>query len=42
VKETMRKAGANTVKTTPAQFRAQIEQEMEQWKPLIKEIAEKK
>jgi tripartite-type tricarboxylate transporter receptor subunit TctC len=41
VKETMRKAGANTVKTTPAQFRAQIEQEMEQWKPLIKEIAEK-
>jgi tripartite-type tricarboxylate transporter receptor subunit TctC len=42
VKETMRKAGANTVKTTPAQFREQIEQEMEQWKPLIKEIAEKK
>jgi tripartite-type tricarboxylate transporter receptor subunit TctC len=42
VKETMRKAGANTVKSTPAQFRAQIEQEMEQWKPLIKEIAEKK
>jgi tripartite-type tricarboxylate transporter receptor subunit TctC len=41
VKETMRKAGANTVKTTPAQFRAQIEQEMEQWKPLIKEIADK-
>jgi tripartite-type tricarboxylate transporter receptor subunit TctC len=41
VKETMRKAGANTVKTTPAQFREQIEQEMEQWKPLIKEIAEK-
>jgi len=41
VKETMRKAGANTVKTTPAQFRAQIEQEMEQWKPLIKEIGEK-
>jgi tripartite-type tricarboxylate transporter receptor subunit TctC len=41
VKETMRKSGASTVKTTPAQFRAQIEQEMEQWKPLIKEIAEK-
>jgi tripartite-type tricarboxylate transporter receptor subunit TctC len=41
VKETMRRAGANTVKTTPAQFRAQIEQEMEQWKPLIKEIGEK-
>ena len=41
VKETMRRAGANTVKTTPAQFRAQIEQEMEQWKPLIAEIAER-
>ncbi len=41
VKETMRKAGANTVKTTPDQFRAQIQQEMAQWKPLIKEIAEK-
>jgi tripartite-type tricarboxylate transporter receptor subunit TctC len=41
-KETMRKAGANTVKTTPEQFRAQIQQEMAQWQPLIKEIAEKK
>jgi tripartite-type tricarboxylate transporter receptor subunit TctC len=41
VKETMRKAGANTVKTTPEQYRAQIEQEMAQWKPLIKEIADK-
>jgi tripartite-type tricarboxylate transporter receptor subunit TctC len=41
VKETMRKSGANTVKTTPEQFRAQIEQEMAQWKPLLKEIAEK-
>jgi tripartite-type tricarboxylate transporter receptor subunit TctC len=41
VKETMRKAGASTVKTTPDQFRTQIEQEMEQWKPLIKEIAAK-
>jgi tripartite-type tricarboxylate transporter receptor subunit TctC len=41
VKETMRRAGANTVKTTPDQFRAQIEQEMVQWKPLIQEIAEK-
>jgi tripartite-type tricarboxylate transporter receptor subunit TctC len=27
-KETMRKAGASTVKTTPEQFRAQIQQEM--------------
>jgi tripartite-type tricarboxylate transporter receptor subunit TctC len=41
VKETMRKAGANTVKTTPDQFRTQIQQEMEQWKPLIAEIAER-
>jgi len=37
----MRKAGANTVKTTPEQFRAQIAQEIAQWKPLISEIAEK-
>jgi tripartite-type tricarboxylate transporter receptor subunit TctC len=41
VKETMRKAGADTVKSTPDQFRAQIQQEMVQWKPLIAEIAEK-
>jgi tripartite-type tricarboxylate transporter receptor subunit TctC len=41
VKETMRRAGANTVKTTPDQFRTQIAQEMAQWKPLIQEIAEK-
>ena len=40
VKETMRRAGASTVKTTPDQFRAQIRQEMAQWQPLIKEIAE--
>jgi tripartite-type tricarboxylate transporter receptor subunit TctC len=38
-KEAMRKAGATTVKTTPEQFRAQIAQEMAQWKPLIQEIA---
>jgi tripartite-type tricarboxylate transporter receptor subunit TctC len=37
----MRKLGANTVKSTPEQFRTQIAQEIEQWKPLIKEIAEK-
>ena len=42
VKETMRKSGASTVKTTPDQYRAQIQQEIAQWKPLIKEIAEKK
>jgi hypothetical protein len=29
------------VKTTPDQFRTQIRQEMEQWKPLIAEIMEK-
>jgi tripartite-type tricarboxylate transporter receptor subunit TctC len=42
VKESMRKAGADPVKTTPNQFRAQIQQEIAQWKPLIGEIAEKK
>jgi tripartite-type tricarboxylate transporter receptor subunit TctC len=41
-KESMRKAGADTVKTTPEQYRAQIQQEIAQWKPLIVEIAEKK
>ncbi len=42
MKESMRKAGADTVKTTPEQYRAQIQQEIAQWKPLIGEIAEKK
>jgi len=37
----MRKLGGSTVKNTPEQFRTQIAQEIEQWKPLIKEIAEK-
>jgi tripartite-type tricarboxylate transporter receptor subunit TctC len=41
-KDIMRKAGADTVKTTPEQYRAQIAQEIAQWKPLIQEIAEKK
>jgi tripartite-type tricarboxylate transporter receptor subunit TctC len=41
-KESMRKAGAGTAKSTPAEFRAQIAQEIAQWKPLIAEIAEKK
>jgi len=41
-KEAMRKAGADTVKTTPAEFRAQIQQEIAQWKPLIAEIGGKK
>ena len=38
----MAKAGADTVKTTPEQFRAQILREIAQWKPLIQEIAERK
>jgi tripartite-type tricarboxylate transporter receptor subunit TctC len=42
VKEAMRKAGADTVKTTPDEYRAQIQQEIAQWKPLIEEIAQKK
>jgi tripartite-type tricarboxylate transporter receptor subunit TctC len=42
VKEAMRRAGADTVKTTPAEYRAQIQQEIAQWKPLIAEIGEKK
>jgi tripartite-type tricarboxylate transporter receptor subunit TctC len=42
MKESMRKAGADTVKSTPDQFRAQIAQEIAQWKPLIAEMAEKK
>jgi tripartite-type tricarboxylate transporter receptor subunit TctC len=40
-KEAWRRAGADTIKTTPDQFRAQIGQEIAQWKPLIGEIAEK-
>jgi tripartite-type tricarboxylate transporter receptor subunit TctC len=42
VKEIMRRSGADTVKTTPEQYRAQIDQEIAQWKPFIQEIAEKK
>ena len=42
LKESMRKAGADTVKSTPEEFRAQIAAEIAQWKPLIAEIAEKK
>jgi len=41
VKEAWRKAGADTAKTTPDQFRAQIGEEIAQWRPLIGEIAEK-
>jgi tripartite-type tricarboxylate transporter receptor subunit TctC len=42
VKEAMRRAGADTVKTTPAEYRAQIQQEIVQWKPLLAEIGQKK
>ena len=42
MKESMRKAGADTVKSTPEEYRAQIAQEIAQWKPLIAERAEKK
>ena len=42
VKEAMRRAGADTVKTTPAEYRAQIQQEIAQWKPLIVEIGQKR
>jgi hypothetical protein len=37
----MRRAGADTVKTTPTQYSAQIQQEIAQWKPLIAEIGQK-
>jgi tripartite-type tricarboxylate transporter receptor subunit TctC len=39
--ETMRRSGASTVKSRPEDFRVQIAQEIEQWRPLIKEIAAK-
>ncbi len=42
VKEIMARAGADTVKTTPEEYRAQIVREIAQWKPLIQEIAERK
>jgi tripartite-type tricarboxylate transporter receptor subunit TctC len=42
VKEAMRRSGADTVKTTPAEYQAQIQKEIAQWKPLIAEIAQKK
>lgn len=42
VRASMRKAGADTVKNTPDEYRAQILQEILQWKPLISEIADKK
>ena len=41
VKEAMTKTGSSTVKVTADQFRAQIQDEIKQWKPLLAEIAEK-
>ncbi len=42
VKEAMRKVGSDTIKSKPEDFRQQIKQEMDQWKPLIQEISAKK
>jgi tripartite-type tricarboxylate transporter receptor subunit TctC len=42
VKKNMAVAGASTVFTTPAEYTAQINKEVEQWRTLLKEIAEKK
>jgi tripartite-type tricarboxylate transporter receptor subunit TctC len=41
VQEAMKKTGSSTVKVTTDQFRAQIQDEILQWKPLLAEIAEK-
>ncbi|MDB5616777.1 tripartite tricarboxylate transporter substrate binding protein [Tardiphaga sp.] len=42
VKKSMAVAGASTVFTTPAEFKTQIASEVETWRVLLKEIAEKK
>ena len=42
VQKSMAVAGASTVFTTPADYKAQIAGEVEQWRTLLKEIAEKK
>jgi tripartite-type tricarboxylate transporter receptor subunit TctC len=42
VKKSMAVAGASTVFTTPAEFKTQIASEVETWRALLKEIAEKK
>lgn len=42
VQKGMAVAGASTVFTTPAEFKAQIASEVEQWRVLLKEISEKK
>jgi tripartite-type tricarboxylate transporter receptor subunit TctC len=42
VQKKMAVAGASTVFTTPAEYKAQIASEVEQWRTLLKEIGEKK
>jgi tripartite-type tricarboxylate transporter receptor subunit TctC len=42
VRKKMAIAGASTVFTTPAEYKAQIASEVEQWRTLLKEIGEKK
>src|ERR1700712_1968723 len=42
VQKKMAVAGASTVYTTPAEYKAQIASEVEQWRALLKEIGEKK
>lgn len=42
VKKQMSVAGASTVFTTPAEYSAQIAKEVDQWRALLKEIADKK
>ncbi|WP_213772241.1 tripartite tricarboxylate transporter substrate binding protein [Bradyrhizobium sp. dw_78] len=42
VQKSMAIAGASTVFTTPAEYRSRIAQELEQWRSLLKEIADKK
>lgn len=41
VKEAMTKTGSSTVKMPSEQFRAQIQDEIKQWKPLLAEITER-
>jgi tripartite-type tricarboxylate transporter receptor subunit TctC len=42
VQKSMAIAGASTVFTTPEEYKSRIGQEVEQWKGLLKEIADKK
>lgn len=42
IKDAMHKVGSGTIKSKPDDFRQQIRQEMDQWKPLVQEITAKK